>query len=91
MAMIRPKGKAGKIATSVLKSKGVQVLGSSGKKEKVKDKTPFLQHQEHMDKLINKVKKDLAKGQKDVKVLKKADKKFDRKIAKCDKVMKRKK
>jgi ribosomal protein L24 len=44
MAMIRPKGKAGKIAATVLKNKGVTVPESSGKKEKVKDKTPFLQH-----------------------------------------------
>jgi len=44
-----------------------------------------------MDKLINKVKKDLDKGQKDVKVLKKADKKFDRKLSKCDMKMKKKK
>lgn len=43
-----------------------------------------------MDKLIKKVKKDLDKGEKDVKVLKKADKKFDRKIAKCDMKMKKK-
>ena len=42
-----------------------------------------------MDKLINKVKKDLGKGQKDVKTLLKADKKFDRKLAKCDKMMKK--
>ena len=38
-----------------------------------------------MHKLIKKVKKDLDKGEKDVKVLKKADKKFDRKMAKCAK------
>jgi len=44
-----------------------------------------------MDNLINKVKKDLSKGQKDVKVLKKADKKFDRKVEKCNMKMKKKK
>ena len=44
-----------------------------------------------MDKLINKVKKSLDKGEKDVKVLKKADKKADRKMAKCGKMMKKKK
>jgi hypothetical protein len=33
-----------------------------------------------MDKLINKVKKDLDKGEKDTKVLLKADKKFDKTI-----------
>jgi hypothetical protein len=42
-----------------------------------------------MDKLINKVGKDLKKGQKDVKVLLKADKKFDKKIDKAKKVMKK--
>lgn len=40
-----------------------------------------------MDKQINKVKKSLDKGEKDVKVLKKMDKKFDRKLEKCDKKM----
>lgn len=44
-----------------------------------------------MDKLINKVKRDLNKGQKDVKVLKKADKKMDRKVTKCAMKMKKKK
>lgn len=44
MAMIKPKGKAGSIAASVLKGKGVEVPNSKGKKEKVKDKTPLLQH-----------------------------------------------
>lgn len=44
MAMIRPKGKAGKIAKTVLKNKGVEVPSSNGNKEKVKDKIPFLQH-----------------------------------------------
>lgn len=44
MAMIRPKGKAGKIAATVLKNKGVEVPGSGGKKQKVKDQIPFLQH-----------------------------------------------
>jgi hypothetical protein len=44
-----------------------------------------------MDKQINKVKKDLGKGQKDVKTLLKMDKKFDRKIEKCDKKMMKKK
>jgi hypothetical protein len=36
-----------------------------------------------MDKQINKVKKDLGKGQKDVKNLLKMDKKFDKKLVKC--------
>lgn len=44
MAMIRPKGKAGKIASTVLKNKGVQVPGTSVKKDKVKKQIPFLQH-----------------------------------------------
>ncbi len=49
-----------------------------------------------MDKLINKVKKDLEhrefkKGKKDVKVLLKADKKQDKKVDKCDMMMKKKK
>lgn len=39
-----------------------------------------------MDKLINKVKRDLDKGEKDTKTLLKADKKQDKKIAKCKKV-----
>ncbi len=44
-----------------------------------------------MDKLIGKVKKDLDKGEKDVKVLKKADKKMDKKVKACDMKMKKKK
>jgi len=51
-----------------------------------------------MDKLINKVKKDenkaataLKKGLKDTKTLLKADKKFDKKIDKAEKVLKGKK
>ena len=43
--------------------------------------------EDQMDKQINKVKKSLDKGEKDVKVLKKMDKKFDRKLEKCDKKM----
>ena len=43
-----------------------------------------------MDKQINKVKKSLDKGEKDIKVLQKMEKKFDRKLHKCDKMMKRK-
>lgn len=43
-----------------------------------------------MDKQIAKVKKSLDKGEKEVKVLKKMDKKFDRKVHKCEKMMKRK-
>lgn len=43
-----------------------------------------------MDKLINKVKRDLEKGEKDTKVLLKADKKFDKKIDKAKKIMKKK-
>ena len=43
-----------------------------------------------MDKLINKVKKDLDKGEKDTKVLLKADKKQDKKIATAKKKMKKK-
>lgn len=44
-----------------------------------------------MDKLINKVKRDLDKGEKDTKVLLKADKKFDKKIEKAEKVLAHKK
>ena len=44
-----------------------------------------------MDKQIAKVKKSLDKGEKDVKVLKKMDKKFDRKVEKCDMKMMNKK
>jgi hypothetical protein len=39
-----------------------------------------------MDKLINKVKKDLDKGEKDTKVLLKADKIQDKKLAKHNKM-----
>jgi len=42
-----------------------------------------------MDKLINKVGKDLKKGDKDIKVLKKADKKMDKKMAECKAKMKK--
>lgn len=49
-----------------------------------------------MDKQINKVKKDvqkkdLKKAKKDIGTLLKMDKKFDAKLEKCDKVMKKKK
>lgn len=45
-----------------------------------------------MDKQIHKVKKDVKKGNKkkamhDIKKLEKMDKKFDRKLEKCDKMM----
>lgn len=42
-----------------------------------------------MDKQINKIKKDLKKGQKDTNKLLKMDKKFDAKLDKC-KMMKKK-
>lgn len=47
-----------------------------------------------MDKLIHRVEKDVKSGknkkaEKDIKALLKADKKFDRKIAACDKKMKK--
>lgn len=38
-----------------------------------------------MDKLINKVKKSLDKGERQVKVLAKADKKQDAKLERCNK------
>lgn len=44
-----------------------------------------------MDKQIKKVKKDLDKGEKDVKNLLKLDKTHDRKIEKCNKMLKKKK
>ena len=91
MAMLRPKGKPEKIAQSIMRGKGVKVGKGGERMDKVKVPAPYMQHQEDMDKLINKVKKDLKKGVKDVKVLKKADKKFDRKISKCDMMMKKKK
>lgn len=43
-----------------------------------------------MHKLISKVKKDLDKGEKDVKTLKKADVKMDKKVAKCEMKAKKK-
>ena len=48
-----------------------------------------------MDKQINKVKKDVEKGnkgkaKKDITKLLKMDKKFDKKLDKCDKMMKKK-
>lgn len=43
MVMIRPKGKASKIAQQVLKAKGVKVVAGE-KLDKVKVKAPFLQH-----------------------------------------------
>jgi len=39
-----------------------------------------------MDKLIKRVKRDLDKGEKDTKVLLKADKKFDKKIEEAKKL-----
>ena len=91
MVMIKPAGKAGKISKAVMKGKGLKSASIGSKNEKIKMKGPYLQHQDCMDKLIKKVKKDLDKGERDVKVLKKADKKFDRKLAKCDMKMKKKK
>lgn len=44
-----------------------------------------------MDKQINKIKKDLNKGEKDTKKLLKMDKVQDRKVEKCEKKMKKKK
>ena len=41
--MIRPKGKASKIAQQVLKNKGVKVV-TGDKMQKTKPGTPFLQH-----------------------------------------------
>lgn len=43
-----------------------------------------------MDKQINKIKKDLDKGEKDTSKLLKMDKKMDKKMEKCD-MMKKKK
>ncbi len=43
-----------------------------------------------MDKQINKIKKDLNKGEKDTKKLLKMDKVQDRKVEKCEKKMKKK-
>ena len=43
MVMIRPKGKASKIAQQVLKNKGVKVV-TGDKMQKTKPGTPFLQH-----------------------------------------------
>lgn len=43
MVMIRPKGKAAKIAEKVLKNKGVKVQ-SGDKIQKTKLQTPYLQH-----------------------------------------------
>ena len=44
-----------------------------------------------MDKQINKIKKDLDKGEKDTKKLLKMDKVQDRKVEKCEKMSKKKK
>lgn len=88
MVMIRPKGKAAKIAQQVLKGKGVKIQ-SGTKMDKAPKNTPYLQHQRDMDKQINKVKRSLDKGEKDVKKLLKMDKKFDKKLARCDKKMKK--
>lgn len=57
-------------------------------------KPPHLRKEEQMDKLIKKVEKDVKKGakgkaMKDIKTLKHADKKFDKKIEKAKKVMKK--
>jgi len=43
MVMIRPKGKASKIAQNVMKGKGVKVIAGD-KMEKTKLKGPYLQH-----------------------------------------------
>jgi hypothetical protein len=46
---------------------------------------------ESMDKQINKIKKSETKALKDTKTLLKMDKKFDKKLDKCDKMMHKKK
>ena len=43
MVMIRPKGKAAKIAQQVLKGKGVKIQ-SGTKMDKTPKNTPYLQH-----------------------------------------------
>jgi hypothetical protein len=43
MAMIRPKGKAAKVAQNVMKKKGVRVIAGD-KLEKTKLTGPYLQH-----------------------------------------------
>lgn len=44
MVMIRPKGKAAKIAKQVLRGKGVKAATSGEKNEKMKISGPYLQH-----------------------------------------------
>ena len=52
----------------------------------------YLEHKENdMDKQIKKVKKDVKKAEKDTNSLLKLDKAHDKKMAKCDKMMKKKK
>ena len=48
MVMLRPKGKASKIAEQVMKKKGVKVPSSKSDPGKMKLQTPYLQHQEFM-------------------------------------------
>lgn len=42
--MIKPAGKAGKIAKAVMKGKGIKSAPTGDKNEKLKVKGPFLQH-----------------------------------------------
>ena len=44
MVMLRPKGKAQKIAKSVMKGKGIAIPSGKSQKEDTKQQTPFLQH-----------------------------------------------
>jgi len=44
MVMIKPAGKAGKIAKSVMRGKGVKSAPTGDKLEKIKNKGPYLQH-----------------------------------------------
>lgn len=42
--MIKPAGKPGKIAKSVMKGKGIKSTPTGDKNEKLKVKAPYLQH-----------------------------------------------
>lgn len=44
MVMIKPKGKAGKIAQSVLRGKGVKTAPAGERLDKTKLTGPYLQH-----------------------------------------------
>jgi len=85
---------ASNLIAPYLFSKVENILDRFHKEEKSIAVNEIIDHQHkvvHMDKQIKKVKKDVKKTEKDTNSLLKLDKAHDKKMAKCDKLMKKKK